>query len=407
MRVLEGLEGAAGEAQGGFDRQAMEQLLAGLDSRVFLLNNVHEDKPQLFQTRWTLSYLRGPITRDQIRSLMRERMGERQSPHAAAVDSKEAVANSQKTAPAPSAETAPVLPPDIPCYYLPARNTEAVVYKPVLLGAAKVRYLDEKRKIDEMRELVFTTPVRDGAVNIDWGQAKAEEISVDELENEPDANAQFAELPAVAAKAKNYAVWNKGFAAWLFQTQQLTLMQSPSLGQLSAAGESERDFRIRLQQRAREERDRLAEALKQKYAPKLAALAERKRRAELAAEQQKSQQTQAFLQTAVSVGAGLLGAFLGRKAISATTVSRATTAARQAGRSWKEMQDVGQATETVEQIAQQAADLQRQFEEELGAQQAKVDPMTEQFEAVTIRPKKTNISVQLAALAWKPFQSEP
>ena len=69
-RVMEGLEGIAASSGAPFDRARMEQLLAGLGNRVFLLNNVHEDEPEVFQTRWTLSYLRGPLTRAQIKRLM-------------------------------------------------------------------------------------------------------------------------------------------------------------------------------------------------------------------------------------------------------------------------------------------------------------------------------------------------
>ena len=69
-RVLEGLEGASASSGKKFDKQGMEQLLAGLGNRVFLMNNVHEDAPEVFQTRWTLSYLRGPLTRTQIKMLM-------------------------------------------------------------------------------------------------------------------------------------------------------------------------------------------------------------------------------------------------------------------------------------------------------------------------------------------------
>jgi hypothetical protein len=72
-RVLEGLEGASGAAGAHFDRQKMEATLAGLGNRVFLMNNVHEDEPVLFQSRWALSYLRGPLTKVQIQSLMASR----------------------------------------------------------------------------------------------------------------------------------------------------------------------------------------------------------------------------------------------------------------------------------------------------------------------------------------------
>jgi hypothetical protein len=72
-RVLEGLEGASAAAGANFDRGRMEKILAGLGNRVFLMNNVHEDEPVVFQSRWALSYLRGPVSREQIATLMSEK----------------------------------------------------------------------------------------------------------------------------------------------------------------------------------------------------------------------------------------------------------------------------------------------------------------------------------------------
>ena len=144
----------------------------------------------------------------------------------------------------------------------------------------------------------------------------------------------------------------------------------------------------------------MAEALRQKYAPKFAQLEAQKQRAAAAAEKQKAQQHSAMLQSAVSVGSAILGAFLGRKAVSATTLNKAATAARQVGRTWKESQDVGIAEASAEQVAQLAVDLQKQFDADLAVQQSKIDPATETFDTVTVRPKKTNITVQLVALAW-------
>src|SRR4030095_8016355 len=69
-RVLEGLEGVSSATGAPFDRQKMESTLAGLKSRMFVLNNVHEDQPVSFQSRWCMSYLRGPLTRSQIQILM-------------------------------------------------------------------------------------------------------------------------------------------------------------------------------------------------------------------------------------------------------------------------------------------------------------------------------------------------
>jgi hypothetical protein len=392
LRVLEGLEGVSSDTHSHFDRGEIEKILAGLGNRTFLLNNVRENGPQLFQTRWTLCYLRGPMTRDQIRILM----APKRRPESAAVQEKPSLSSQTHST------AAPVLPPDIPQYFVPATSTGTSVYKPALVGAAKLHYMDDKQKLDESRDVVMLVPIDNGATGVDWTQAKTLDITLDELEKEPGDNAQFANLPVAAAKAKNYALWNKAFVTWLFQTQKLDLFESQALGERSKPGESERDFRIRLQQTAREQRDNMAAALRQKYAPKMAALEERKRRAGLAAEQQKAQRNQSMMQTAVSVGAGLLSAFMGRKALSVTTMNKAATAARQAGRSWKESQDVEQASENVEQLAQQSAELEKQFDAELANQQSKMDPAAEQFNTVSVRLKKANIEVKLVALAWAP-----
>jgi glycerol kinase len=108
------------------------------------------------------------------------------------------------------------------------------------------------------------------------------------------------------------------------------------------------------------------------------------------------------MQTAISIGATLLGAFLGRKAVSTSTMGRAATAARTASRTWKETQDVGRATETVETLKQQLQDLEAQFAAETKELESAINPMTEALETVSVKPKKTNISVRLVALAWTP-----
>ena len=72
-RVLEGLEGASTATGHAFDRPEMDKILSGLGRRVFVMNNVHDERPLVFQTRWTLSYLRGPLTREQIQTLMASR----------------------------------------------------------------------------------------------------------------------------------------------------------------------------------------------------------------------------------------------------------------------------------------------------------------------------------------------
>jgi hypothetical protein len=407
-RVLEGLEGAAAGADQRFDRAAMEEVLGGLGNRVFLLNNVHEDAPVVFETRWVMSYLRGPLTRAQIKTLMDPRKAAAPpagSPAAAGVP---AAAKTQKASPAatPGAGARPVLPPGVPQCFIPVRGQApagaALVYQPMVVGAASVRFTDAKAGVDEARELVVLTPLTDQAVPVSWEAAEEAPLAATDLEAAPREPAAWATLPPAASRAKSFEGFSRDFQAWVFGSQRLDLLRHAASKTVSRPGESERDFRIRLQAALHEERDRVKEALRKKYAPKQAALEERLRRAQQALAREQEQVTQQGLQTVISVGATILGAVLGRKVVSAGGVGRATTAARGAGRVLKERQDVGRASDTVETVRAQQAELEAQLQAEVAALQAQADPLTEPLETVSVRPKKTQITVRLVSLAWAP-----
>jgi hypothetical protein len=272
----------------------------------------------------------------------------------------------------------------------------------MLLGSSQIRFSDSKSGIDTTQDMTLLAPMVDGPVVIDWDKAIAADLAVADLEQGPSEGAQFLALPASAGKAKSYADWNKEFGSWLFRTQQVELFRSPSAKEVSKPGECERDFRVRLQQAGREQRDKGAETLRQKYASKIATLQDRIRRAELAKDKQQAESRSSQVQAAISVGASILGAFLGRKTISASNIGRATTAIRSAGRVMKESQDVGAAEENVAALRQQMADLEAQFKSESDALAAATDPLNEKFETISIKPTKANIAIKLVALAWTP-----
>jgi hypothetical protein len=383
-RLLEGLEGS-------FDRAALGEMLARLGKRVFLMNNVHETAPVLFETRWTLSYLRGPLTRVEIKTLMSPR---KSTPATAAVEkSTTAVVQSGQR---------PVLPPDIPHAYIPARGShESITYRPVLLVSAQIRYVDAKSKVDYLEEKVFLTPIQDDSLPVQWEQCAETTIDPSDLGNSPAENASFAALPPAASKAKSYAGWNKDFVTWSYGHRQLNVYRSEVLKTFSQPNETEGDFRIRLQQTTREERDRAIEKLRLKYQPKMVTLQDRLRRAQQTVERERQQSQSQTLDTVVSVGTGLLGAFFGRKRIA----TAATGAIRSAGRIRKETGDVSRATETVEAMEQQLADLQAQLESEIHGIQLQFEASAVNLEAISIKPKKTNINVRLFTLAWAPYVS--
>ena len=407
-RVLEGLEGIAAGSGQKFDRQGMEEILAGLSNRIFLLNNIHDDAPEVFETRWAMSYLRGPLTRTQIKLLMDPlklttadplKLTTALQPPVTPLSPAQALPTN-----APAAQQRPQLAPDITQYYIPIRSSHdaKLVYQPMLLGLAEIHY-SKAKKIDVAQNITLLATFNNGPIDLNWDAAQAIDLPVEDLEAEPQANAQFAEPPAKATKVKSYATWRKDFGNWIYRTQRLELMESPALNIASNPGESERDFRIRLHQLAREQRDQAVEKLRQKYAARFAQLEERKRRAEQAVARETEQASNQKLQTGISFGATLLSAIMGRKRVSMSTVGRATTAARGVGRSMKESNDVGRAEETVSAVSQRLADLEAEFNTEVEALGRAYDPQTEQLDTVSLKPTKANINVKLLTLVWVPY----
>lgn len=377
-RVLDGLQSvAAGEK---FDRKEMEATLGSLGNRIFLMNNVHDDGPVVFETRWVMSYLRGPLTRDQIRTLTVR------SPVEAPALPEKVECSSQR----------PALVPAIRQVFVPA-NTQNVVYRPRLLGVAEVKFSDAKLGVDLTKQLTFTAAIPEGLEEVNW-TADESDLTLNSLEKAPVPGAKFGEIPMAGASAKNYETWEKQLARWVSAEQRLELFRCEDLKVASKPGETKGEFLARISLANRERKDEQADALRKKYAPKRAALQARLARAELAVERQKEQASHARMQTFISFGSTLLGAFLGRKAISASTIGKATTAARGVGRSLKEGTDVTQSEQSAEAIRQQMADLDTEFQAESAAL-AVTEPSVQ---TVEIKPSRTGLNVRLLALAWTP-----
>jgi hypothetical protein len=404
-RVMEGLEGAAASAGKSYDRRRMEQVLAGLGNRVFLMNNVHEDAPVMFQTRWTLSYLRGPLTRTQIKTLMEpvKRGAESSSSVRRQTSGEKRLTDDESRMTA----SRPMLPPDVPQKFVPIRGAQPtetrVIYAPMLMGIATVRFADAKSGVDVTEHVAVLVPISDGAAPVDWDHAIDANLALSDLERSPVEGSKFGNLPGMAGKVKSYEVWKREFNDWIYRKQKLDIFRRPSTEDISTPGESERDFRVRLQQMGREQRDEQVETLRRKYASKIAALQDRIRRARQMVERQTAESRSSQLQAAISVGATILGAFLGRKTISSTTIGKATTAVRGAGRAMKESKDVSQAEDNVAALQEQLANLESQFKAEADALAAATDPLTEQLKIVTLKPAKSHITVKLITLAWTPY----
>lgn len=390
LRVLEGLESAVP----GTDRGALDRMISGLTPRVFLMRNVHDDTPVLFQSRWALSYLRGPLTGVEISKLMAPQRTAKPQPAA-----------TPARAPAGEAASRPSVPADVPEYFIAATAAgEALLYKPMVMGSAKLHFVDAKLALDQWQTTAYLAPLSDDGTDVLWAEATSVPELKSRLGRAPAPSSTFAQVPAATLRTQSYAAWGKALSAQLFESARSEVLVCDALKATSPPGMSEGDFRAQLALAAREQRDAAVADLKRKYAPKLATIEDQLRRSAERVERERSQLNQQRLQSAFSIGASVLGAFLGRRTLSATNVNRAASAARAATRIGRESGDVDRASESVEVVQQKQKDLQQQFDADAAALDTRFDATAVVLRKVQISPRKSDIAVGEVALVWAPWR---
>ncbi len=413
-RVLDGLEGASSAAGSTFDRANVERLLAGLKSRVFLMNNVHDAGPTLFHTRWAMSYLRGPLTRDHIRTLMAPRKAppitepiteptdnaaDTAAPNAAAPS-----APAHATAPSTASSSRPPVPPGMAQGFMPMIDSpaegESLEYRPAVLGEASLHYVRVAAKIDDWRDIRTLAPIgqREHAT---WSAGtclpSGPDDDVFQFEDDPEPGGTFASLPAWALDAKQEAAWQRELKGAMYRQHALGVWHCKPLKAYSTLGEPREAFIARLKDIATDAADEDVAKLEARYDKKLATLDERIRKAEQRVDVEKAQYSKAKRDGALSLATTLLGGlFGGRKTSGATTARRANSALQQRG-------DIGRAKENVAALNTQRQSLITERDEAIAA--AREDALAEASEVteIIVRPRKGDLSVKPVKLIWLPF----
>jgi hypothetical protein len=390
QRVSEGLQGSVA-ATG----EPVERLLGDLGNRVFLMRNVHDGAPVLFQTRWALSYLRGPLTRQEIRRLVGEGGPAEATAVAAAAPASAAVAR---------AGQAPALPAEAAQAYLPASGAGPFLLRPVLLGTAQIRYADRPSDVDTHVEVRVVAPLGDESAADPWDGARELAGGAPALAAGPPPDARFETPAAAASKAASWARFRSALAEHLARERPLVLQRCAALDLVSRPGETPGEFRVRLRERLHEERDDALEALRKRYASRVAAAEERVRRAEARVEREEEQRGRARSSTAISVGSTLLGALLGRRRVGVGTLGRAAGALRSADRAARESRDVERAREEHALRGEALSELTAELERELEEARARFAEGALACEERPLRARRADVEVQEVRLVWTPWR---
>ena len=427
-RMLAGLETISNKNGKGLNKRQLSEIISSLDSRVFLLHNVHEDEPVIFQTRWAMSYLRGPLSRDQVAKLM-EPVKQAEAGAAATAQTAAAAGPAvirQEKPPEPEEELPPgysaqppALPPDIPQFYFPVavspkralavlekeenRNIEPekvrLVYEPALYTAAEVAFVDRRKDVSEVKAFQHLVYANELDALVDWEEAESVDITPDDLEEEPDRDdAIFGEIPRELSTVRKFKSLQKDYSDYLYHEMRLPLIYHPKLKLYSQPDESERSFRIRVAQVAREKRDAEVDKLRKRYATKLERLRKRleKEKDELEDDRAEySARKQEEMVTGAETVLGIFGIFGRKKSLSSAMTKRRMTA--------KAKMDVEESEEEIARLQQEIEEMEAELKAEAEEISQRWEEMQEDTDTYEVKPRRSDVDVNLAALVWLPY----
>jgi hypothetical protein len=411
-RLLEGLESISAESGSGFDRKRMDGLISSLGSRVFLLHNVHEDAPVVFQTRWAMSYLRGPMSRDQIRQL-------RGAPQASPPRSEEAPALRREPEPAETSGDMPTEPPVLPAgakqTFLPptltrgqalgeagasASSTASLVYEPGLLAMGLVTFLDRKSGVSETVQRTFLLSPEDFGLTTAWEGTEITGVPEEDLSDRGEPGSSYEGIfPKEWTSTTAMKSIEKDFRDFLYYCSTFGIASNPALELYGKPGEKPADFRARCEERARELRDAETEKLREATEVKLQRLKVRLEKEEMELEEDRDVYRGRQREELLSAGetlAGALGLFGSRssRGLSSAARRRRMTVSAKA--------DIKESEAEIDRLKEEMEDLEKEVKEKAEEIASRWEETLDAEEPLELKPRRTDVRVQLLSPVWIP-----
>ncbi len=388
-RVMDGLVKGG---ENSLDKKEIEKLLSNIKSRVFLFKSAHEDRLKLMQTRWVLSYLRGPLSKKEVRKLMKHKKAEIKPADTTKPAIKKAVPS--KTV---SNVVQTMVSDNVQQYY--SVNTpygQKVQYAPFLLTQGNVKFVNAKRGIDIEKQFAKKYPLDKSMSNIDFNIAEDFRFDADLFDKKPLEQSKFYALPAFIADLKNLKPLEKNFADYLYRTNKLELYKCTELKAESKPGELISDFKIRLAEIIRDKKAQAVDSLSKKYGTKGDRLQDKYARLRIKLQKERADVSAKQTDTAMSLGMAVLGTFLG-----GSTKSKVRRGMSSAGKISKEKNDVRRVENEIKQLKKDMQELRNDLSVEINAIKKKYKIESYKIETFHIKPRKTDIFNIKAALLWE------
>lgn len=387
-RVVDGLSGKLGSR---LTKADIRSLLTQLQPRTFFLQSAHLDEVRLFRTRWVMSYLKGPLKRDEITRLM-------QSKQTGQPDSTE-----DETANAVKAPTARVddgydryvaLDSSI-IQYIELDPSGQNRYCPSLIAQVTLHFFNQSKGMDVQQQHVLQLPVTAQDATLDWAQAETmASIDWHHFMTQAPSTATYASVPTWIASDKGLKATSQDLKTWLYQNHKLSLFRTKEAPKLeSNPGESLADFKVRLNDLLSEQKEAAIETLQQRYAKKEATLLDRLSRAQAQVDKERSDSSSSMM----NAGIALLSALLGKRP-SASSIGQVLTRGTKV---LKERSDIRRAQDKVENIQDDIQQLADELADQVDALATTFDVNQRDIEPFAIQLKRNHIDVEKIALVWR------
>ena len=410
-RVLEGLRGAIAEA-GAAETMDLNTTLSALSSRVFLMHNIHAGAPTIYHTRWAMSYLRGPLTRPQVKQLMQAKKSVNQSATMKPA-TRTRIVNSTEQLPT-SVATPPSIDPKMQQRFFTIRKSAqlagqelssnenlSLLYEPQILATAKVRFYDEKRNVDQIKPFSYIIQAPDEFGRSNWADAQQiinwEQTLLDQPDHNGSAPVNFAPLQNTMNDVKDLAKIEKDFGNWLYQTQRYFSLEHPGLKLYQTELESSEAFQMRVQQIARELRDEELDEVQDKFEPKFEKIQDRIRKEERELDEAKEEVKDRKTAEWIGMAETVFSVFVKRRSRS---ISAATSKSRMRR---KAAQKVEASKEDIEKFEQDYRDLETDLKKKLDQIRMKWDKVSTGITRKEIKPRRTDIKIDGTFLVWQPY----
>ncbi len=391
------VDGIAGMSEGILDKSSLRKLLTDMQGRQFLLRSAHLDEPILFATRWVLSYLKGPISLPDIKRLMEKRKSLSDS-----VGDELAGSQAGPLSSGSPQDHPPLLANTIKQrFYLHPIQTENYLFEPWLLAKGSVRHFNVKRNIDEVVDVSLRIYLDDNFLEPDWSAAEENPYRSDELSVDPPDNCQYYPLASTFIRMRDFRPYTKLFADYLYQSRELELYRVAGLKIESRPGEDLADFRVRMADKLRENKDEAVEKLQERYKVKTERLEKKIDTALQKVEKEKVDVKSKTTDTILSFGSALLGAFFGRKSVSVSTISKASTGIKNVGRLAKEKGEVKRAEANVLKLQEGLERLAEEIESKATQISEKFSIENYTVETFSIKPRRSDIYDLDLCLLWE------